>query len=323
MTSLRRISRRRLLRVLLIPTLLLALVLVLVFAGTASAAKTVPPVVSTQWLANAQGVVIVDVRLGGYADGHIPGSISIPGFPVGPWSVGTPFDIPNPTTGLWMEFPTAEALAGVLATNGITLDSTVVVVGGPGGPPVEYGYADATRVAITLIYAGVKNVAILNGGYDQWVADGLPVTSDVPPTSPVPAYTIHPLTGMVVDTEYVSQHIGTSIIVDARDLAVYLGEVTEPWAPDGYGHIPTAISLPAPLIWETGGVYKPASVLEQMATKAIGDQKGKEIIVYCGVGGYGSSWWFVLTQIAGYQHVKFYDGSAQAWYQAGNSFVTN
>jgi len=43
--------------------------------------------------------------------------------------------------------------------------------------------------------------------------------------------------------------------------------------------------------------------------------KGKKIIVCCGVGGYGSSWWFVLSRILGYRHVKFYDGSAQAWYQ--------
>jgi thiosulfate/3-mercaptopyruvate sulfurtransferase len=26
-----------------------------------------------------------------------------------------------------------------------------------------------------------------------------------------------------------------------------------------------------------------------------------------------SGWWFVLTQILGYDNVKFYDGSAQEW----------
>ncbi|UCE53572.1 MAG: hypothetical protein JSV31_30770 [Desulfobacterales bacterium] len=30
-------------------------------------------------------------------------------------------------------------------------------------------------------------------------------------------------------------------------------------------------------------------------------------------GGYASSWWFVLTQVAGYNNVKLYDGSAQEW----------
>ena len=41
--------------------------------------------------------------------------------------------------------------------------------------------------------------------------------------------------------------------------------------------------------------------------------KDDSIIVYCGVGGYANSWWFVLTQVLGYKHVKFYDGSAQEW----------
>lgn len=317
MTSSRRISTKRLLRVVPIPALLLALVLVLVFAGTASAAKPVAPVVSTQWLAQAHNVVIVDVRVGGYDQGHIPGSISIPGFPFGPWSVGTPFDVPDPTLGLWMEFPTANALAGLLASNGITLKSTVVVVGAP-GEPAEYGYADATRVAITLIYAGVKNVAILDGGFPQWVADGRPVTSAIPVITPVNPYAVRPPANMVVGTEYVQKHIGKSIIIDARDAVVYLGGQTEPWTPDALGHIPTAVSLPAPLIWDSGGIYRSAADLQDMVTAAIGHGKGKEIIVYCGVGGYGSSWWFVLTQILGYQHVKFYDGSAQAWYQGPN-----
>ena len=41
--------------------------------------------------------------------------------------------------------------------------------------------------------------------------------------------------------------------------------------------------------------------------------KNQDIIVYCGVGGYASSWWFVLTQVLGYQNVKLYDGAAQEW----------
>ena len=46
-----------------------------------------------------------------------------------------------------------------------------------------------------------------------------------------------------------------------------------------------------------------------MAAGAIGTDHGRkegkkgrdsEIIVYCGVGGYASSWWFILTQVLGY-----------------------
>jgi len=50
-----------------------------------------------------------------------------------------------------------------------------------------------------------------------------------------------------------------------------------------------------------------------MALGIVGRDKSREIIIYCGVGGYSSTWWFVLTELLGYTDVKIYDGSAQEW----------
>jgi thiosulfate/3-mercaptopyruvate sulfurtransferase len=50
-----------------------------------------------------------------------------------------------------------------------------------------------------------------------------------------------------------------------------------------------------------------------MASGVIGQPKANEIIVYCGVGGYASSWWFVLTQVLEYDKVRIFDGSIQEW----------
>ncbi|MFW9984838.1 MAG: rhodanese-like domain-containing protein [Candidatus Odinarchaeota archaeon] len=36
-------------------------------------------------------------------------------------------------------------------------------------------------------------------------------------------------------------------------------------------------------------------------------------MVYCGVGGYASTLFFVLHEILGYRNVKVYDGSWQMW----------
>jgi thiosulfate/3-mercaptopyruvate sulfurtransferase len=47
----------------------------------------------------------------------------------------------------------------------------------------------------------------------------------------------------------------------------------------------------------------------------------KEIIVYCGVGGYASAWWFVLTQVLGYEEVRIFDGSAQEWVMKNSDMV--
>jgi hypothetical protein len=45
----------------------------------------------------------------------------------------------------------------------------------------------------------------------------------------------------------------------------------------------------------------------------IGTSKSQEIIVYCGVGGYASTMYFMLSEVLNYTNVKVYDGSAQEW----------
>jgi thiosulfate/3-mercaptopyruvate sulfurtransferase len=118
---------------------------------------------------------------------------------------------------------------------------------------------------------------------------------------------------MFVDINFVSDKLGKVILVDARDYAVYAGEVTEPWALKA-GHIPTAVSLPAATLWNiTDGTMKSYTELNAIAGAVLGDVKDRDIIVYCGVGGYAGTVWFTLAKILGYKNVKVFDGSAQEW----------
>ncbi len=298
-------------------------------------ARTIDPIVSTEWLEKnlyGKNLVILDVRsFDDYAAGHIPGSINEPFVTdVGTcwiWDV-----IPNPISNwitesvdcLWLELPDEADLFNTIGSLGITHDSRVVIVSDPSplDPAPHYGLSAATRVADTLIYAGVKKVAILDGGYAKWAEDGLPTTMDDEPAVNPVTYRGKVNEAMFVSIEYVKENIEDLIIIDARDADVYFGVTIEPFA-DKAGHIPSAKSLPAPWIWDINPdgtyTYKDYEALNTIASRAIcgpcgykghGDQ---EIIVYCGVGGYASSWWFVLTQVLGYKNVKFYDGSAQEW----------
>ncbi len=288
-------------------------------------ARTIDPVVSTDWLADNivdPNLVIIDIRDPvSYTAGHIPGAINEP-FVV-PFSAWITM-----RDGLLLEVPEVSELFETIGSLGITDDSKVVIVtqSNPEEPP-HYGLANATRVAVTLIYAGVKNVAILDGGYPKWVGEGKERTTDIPDVESV-IYEGPVNAAMFVSTEYVNEHLKKAVILDARDADVYFGIAIEPFALK-HGHIPNARCLPAPWIWElnpegTYYTYRDEEILGEMASGVIGEyiyhhfgkhkgQRAKEIIVYCGVGGYGSSWWFVLTQMLGYKNVKFYDGSAQAW----------
>jgi thiosulfate/3-mercaptopyruvate sulfurtransferase len=286
--------------------------------------RTIDPIVSTDWLtANSQlaNMVIIDIRNpADYGAGHIPGAINEPFVtafdpctgPTSNWIIGS-------ADCLWLEVPDADDLFATIGKLGITPDSRVVIVTAPNPKePPFFGLANAARVADTLIYAGVKNVAILDGGYPRWVSQGKPTTKKVSPPNPV-AFRGEINQAMFVPAGYVQEHRGNTVIIDARDVEVYFGAVVEPFA-EKAGHIPGARSLPAPWIWnwnpDGAYTYKDPQALGTMASAVIGGSGtagSQEIIVYCGVGGYASSWWFVMTQIIGYQNVKVYDGSAQEW----------
>jgi thiosulfate/3-mercaptopyruvate sulfurtransferase len=293
-------------------------------AYSQSPPRAIPPIVTTDWLEGnltLPNLVVLDIRSpDSYAAGHIPGAINVP---EGMWYINPPFgpDLP------WMQVPPTDYLLELIGNASITSDSFLVVVGTTSGlllpqaPLALYSTATITRVAITLLYAGVRNVAILDGGYDKWAGEGKP-TSDVPVTPTPVTYTGVVKNEMFVSRQYVAGKIGESIIVDARDAEVYLGFIQEPWAAK-LGHIPTARNLPTPWLWDlnvnatTGEAiyttYKNVEMLETLAYHIIGTNMSKEIIVYCGVGGYASTMYFVLSEVLGYENAKIYDGSAQEW----------
>ena len=140
------------------------LIIAVLFLPLTVLAKGIDPVVSTDWLQNNlknANLVVVDLRkVEDYQAGHIPGSINV--F-YGSWAIkaGT----------LLNELPAVDDLADVIGGAGIGKDSQVVLVGKTEKVPEQF---DMTRVAWTLKYMGVNDVAILSGGITQWVKEKNP-----------------------------------------------------------------------------------------------------------------------------------------------------
>jgi thiosulfate/3-mercaptopyruvate sulfurtransferase len=288
--------------------------------------RAIAPIVSTQWLEenmDTPNLVILDARTAeNYAKGHIPGAINIPG--LGNFYLC----LFAPDCGLWMELPEEGALLNTIGNAGITGDSLVVVVGRTVDPYAAYAVADAARTAITLVYAGVKNVALLSGGYDKWAAEGKK-TSTAPVTPTAVKYNGVVDKAMFIQKDYVEKKIGRSTIVEAREADIYYGIIQEPWTARA-GHIPSAKNLPAPWFWSftkdkkgviSYGIWKDTNEIREMALAVLGADASQEIIVYCGVGGYASPVWFALTQMIGYKNVRLYDGSMQEWSADPNAQV--
>lgn len=271
--------------------------------------REISPIVSTGWLEKNienPNLVVIDIRLGEeYAVGHIPNAINVP----------FPEAFENPSSqwyverdGLMLEVPEKADLFHTIGAAGIQIDSLVVVV-----PKAELPHpiVDATRVADTLMYAGIKNVAVLDGGYDKWVGESRPVSKDI--VEPTPgAFTGTIDETMFVSKKYVEKMIGKATIIDTREPIEYFAGYMKPvWVRPG--HIPTAKCLPTPWLWQEDMTYRSADELREMARGVVGTDLSKEIIIYCGVGGFSSAWYFVLKEVLGYQDVKIYNGSAQEW----------
>jgi thiosulfate/3-mercaptopyruvate sulfurtransferase len=282
--------------------------------GEVRAALAAPPVTaqSAALSTGASGaLVVIDIRETRLYDaGHIPGSISIPFSPMSDWAVSD--------DELLMELPPVDDLFRLLGDWCIDGGTTVALVGTiEPRPAPPYALSDPPRVAATLFYAGVTDVAILDGGFPRWAAEGRPVTVGATAVAAPGCVDVAKWQGtvrgdMFVSTEYVKERLGSAVLLDGREADQYFGVTACPFAGVG-GHIPGARSLPAPWMWEEDGTYKPVQTLRAIAEGVAGPDTGQEIILYCGVGGYASAWWFVLSQILGYRSVKIYDGAAEAW----------
>lgn len=262
-----------------------------------AAAFSADTVVSTDWLqANLSKVTIVDIRkVEDYNSGHVPGAINV--F-YGVWAIQK--------AGLLNELPADDDLRDILSAAAIEPATNVVVVGSTANMAEK---ANITRVAWTLKYAGVGNVAILSGGFEKWVADKKPVSMDAVKPKAKP-YKGAFNKAVLVNKAYVLANVGKATIADVREPDFYSGAkkldfVARP------GHIKGAVNLPTAAAYNADGTFKPMAELEAMAKKAVGEDKSKEILVYCDSGRVASVWWYLLSESLGYKNVKLYDGSVQ------------
>jgi thiosulfate/3-mercaptopyruvate sulfurtransferase len=286
--------------------LLLVLMIVLPLAAFA---RGIAPIVSGDWLEknlNDSKLVMVDIRkVEEYKEGNIPNSINV--F-YGSWAIKK--------KGLDNELPEDDDLFDVIGSAGIKAGTHVVVVGKTDTAP---DLVNMTRVAWTLIYGGVENVAILDGGFNKWKEEKRPLTTEVmkPKTG---EYKGKVNTAIFATKEYFLSSIGKVAIVDTRLPDFYFG-VSKLDIVEKAGHVKGAVSLPSGWIFAKDGTFKNKEDLGTMATGVIGKDMSKETIIYCDTGRLCSGWWFVLREILGYKDVKSYDGSMQEFAKDPNAPV--
>ena len=254
--------------------------------------------VTTAWLAAHQtddNVRIIDMRTRGFDQGRIRGASLMPNDAIR-IADRPPYFL-----------PTVEEFEQLMTRHRITNATRVVVYDDRGG-------IYAARLWFVLNVFGHSNVALLDGGWTQWVKEGRPVSTevvDVPEPKPG-QFRAKLNTSLVATAAAVVAAIDQKgvTIVDARTQAEIDGKDLR--AITRGGAIPSA----KPLYWEDtlnlpDRTFKSRTEIERLyQDKAI--PAGDDVIIYCQVGMRASHDAFTLA-LLGRTKVKVYYGSWEEW----------
>ena len=256
--------------------------------------------VDTQWVVdhlNDPNVRLVQTDMSPqvYNAGHIPGTVF--------WNA-TDLLLPDQRTNF-----DPVAMVGLLARSGITNDTTVITYG-------DYPAVGGWLFWLLKVF-GHRDVRVLNGGRQKWIAEGRPLTTEQPIITPTDYHAQAADASLQASREYVQESMTQAdrVLVDVRTAQEYSGEWFFTQPPEGTergGHIPGAVHMGYELAFNDDGTFKPIEGLQSLYSSK-GITPDKEAIAYCALGARSGHTWFVLKYLLGYPNVRNYDGSWNEW----------
>lgn len=174
------------------------------------------------------------------------------------------------------------------------------------------GLFSAARVWWTFRLMGKTDVAVLDGGFPKWRAEGREI-EDMPPIVRDRHMTISRQNQLVKDVTQVAHaaKLGEAEVIDARSAARFRGEVPEARPGLRAGHIPGSKNLPYTELLHADGTMKPPAEL-RAAFDAAGVDLAKPAITTCGSGVTAAILALALERI-GHRNHALYDGSWAEW----------
>jgi thiosulfate/3-mercaptopyruvate sulfurtransferase len=231
-----------------------------------------------------------------YAEDHIPGAFFL----------HLDDDLSGPKNGRNGRHPLPDqrAFSGRMAALGVARGKHAVVYDDAGGMV-------ASRLWWMLRWLGMERVALLDGGYPKWLAEGRQVTAEVP--VPVPGRNDFVLqAGKTVDAEFVLSHLGdgASVVLDARAPERYRGE-QEPLDPVA-GHIPGAVNRPFKSNLNADGTFRAADQLCAEYLELLNGRAPGQMVHQCGSGITACHNLFAM-ELVGLTGSRLYPGSWSEW----------
>jgi len=245
------------------------------------------------WLSaqlNNQSVRIIDVRgQDEYRLGHIRNAVRL--------EYGS---LRTTVNGVMKPAPT-EKVESVLGESGLTPEVTVVIYD-------EARSQDAALVFWTLEYFGHRDVKILNGGWNKWMADGNPVTKENASYGKA-VYKANPRPELLATANYVLANLKNpkTVVLDVRSPSEFNG--VDVRSKRG-GHIPGSVNVEWSRTLNPDGTFRSSNDLLAMYQQA-GVTKDKEVITSCQTGHRAAHGYFTMRLLD--YSVRLYGGSWQEW----------
>lgn len=268
--------------------------------------ETSPFVVSADWLEGRLGEPGLSIVDGSwylpaqkrdaraeYEAAHIPGAVFFDQDKVVEPKATLPHTLPRP--GVFARFA---------SSMGVDEKDTIVVYDGP-------GFFSAPRVWWMFRLMGAKDVLLLDGGFDQWKAQGRRITDE--PTKIAPGFFNENCRRdrvATLDDMRAIVESGSDQIADARPAGRFSGADPEPRAGMRSGHMPGAKNVPATSLSRDGRLL-PVDELKAVLEGA-GLDLSKPIVTSCGSGVTAAVISLALASV-GHHDNRLYDGSWSEW----------
>jgi thiosulfate/3-mercaptopyruvate sulfurtransferase len=244
--------------------------------------------------------VEVDVDTAAYDESHIPGAVG--------WNWTSQL-----SDGIRRDVASRDDFIALLRASGIAPETTIVLYGDNNNWFAAWAYWQ-------LKLFGWDDVRILDGGRKYWLANDLPVATEVPSYPETDVDLPEPDFSQRAFRDDVLRHVdGGGVLVDVRSPAEFSGELLAPAAlpQEGAqrgGHVPGAATIPWAQAVRDDGTFKDADELRDLYG-AKGITADRDVIAYCRIGERSSHTWFVLHELLGFERVRNYDGS---WTEYGS-----
>ncbi len=228
-----------------------------------------------------------------FEKGHVPGAAFV--------DVQT--ELSTPDAHLRFMLPDAQTFAGAMAGYGVSDDSFVVA----------YATANhwwATRLWWMLRVFGHERVAVLDGGFQKWQAEGRPVETGAAVPRRRGSYTPRePNRAMVATRADVLAAIGAGDVCTINALHPKQHAGTGGVTYGRRGHIAGSVNFPAAANVNADNTFKSMTQLRDLFAQALQQPK---VIAYCG-GGIAATSVALALEMLGHKSVKVYDASLTEW----------